>query len=201
MSSLHPSLILFAGALVLPLLRGNVRKGVLILTPVLGFINVLILEPGAGMPLVYMGFELEIVRVDKLSLLFGYLFHLAAFLGAVYAVQVKDRVQLVAALLYAGSAVGVVFAGDLLTLFVFWELLAITSVFLIWARRGKTSFNSGIRYLLMHVSSGLLLLAGAAVQYHQTDTLAFESMSLSGMAAWLIFIGFGIKCGFPLLHT
>ena len=200
-NSLHPSLILFAGALLLLLLRGNIRKAVLILTPALGFINVLILEPGAGMPLVFMGFELEIVRVDKLSLLFGYLFHIAAFLGAIYAVQVKDRVQLVAALLYAGSAVGVVFAGDLLTLFVFWELLAVTSVFLIWARRSKTSLATGIRYLLMHVSSGLLVLAGAALQYEQTGTLAFEQMTLEGLAAWLIFLGFGIKCAFPLLHT
>ena len=200
-NSLHPAVILFAGALVLPFLPGKARKTVLILAPVLGLLNVHSLEQGDAMPMVFMGLELNCLRVDKLSLLFGYLFHIAALLGAIYAVRLKDRVQLVAALLYAGSAVGVVFAGDLLTLFVFWELLAITSVFLIWARRSKTSFNSGIRYLLMHVSSGLLVLAGAAVQYHQTGSLAFESMSLSGMATWLIFIGFGIKCGFPLLHT
>ncbi len=200
-NSLHPSLILFAGALILPLLRGNIRKAALVLAPVLGFINLLFLEPGAGMPLAYMGFELEFLRVDKLSLLFGYLFHIAAFLGAIYAMQVKDRVQLVAALLYAGSAVGVVFAGDLLTLFAFWELLALTSVFLIWARRSETSLASGIRYLLMHVSSGLLVLAGAALQYEQTGTLAFEQMTLEGLGAWLIFLGFGIKCAFPLLHT
>ncbi len=201
MSSLHPALILFAGALILPLLKGRVRKGVLVLTPLLGFLNVLMLEPGSGLPLVFMGFELDLVRVDKLSLLFGYLFHLAAFLGAIYALQVKDKTQLVSALLYAGSAVGVVFAGDLLTLFVFWELLALTSVFLIWARRSKTSFSSGLRYLLFHISSGLFLLAGAAWQYYETGSLAFELMTLDGTSARLIFLAFGIKCAFPFFHT
>ncbi len=201
MNSLHPSLVLFAGALILPLLGGKARKGVLILTPVLGFINLIFLEPGAGMPLVFMGFALDMVRVDKLSLLFGYLFHLAAFIGCIYAIQVKDRIQLVSALLYAGSAVGVVFAGDLLTLFIFWEMLALTSVFLIWARRTESSFFSGVRYLLLHVSSGLLLLAGAAWQYHETGSLAFELMTLNGLGPWMIFLAFGIKCAFPFLHT
>ena len=75
------------------------------------------------------------MRVDKLSLVFGYVFHLAAFLGAIYALHVRDRVQHSAGTLYAGSSIGALFSGDLITLFVFWELTAITSVFLILARR------------------------------------------------------------------
>ena len=146
------------------------------------------------------GLELTYLRVDKLSLIFGYLFHIAAIIAAVYSLHLRDRLQLVTGMMYAGAAIGVVFAGDLLTLFVFWELLAVTSVFQIWARKSATSGASGTRYLIMHVSSGLLLLAGAALQHVETGSLAFDKMELGGLASWLIFIAFGIKCAFPFLH-
>ncbi len=201
MSSIHPALILLFGSLLLPLLRGNARKTWLILIPVIGFINLLGIDVGTVRSITFMGYELEVLRADKLSLLFGYLFHIAAFIGAIYALQVKSHVKLVTALMYAGSAVGAVFAGDLLSFFVFWELLAVTSVFQVWMGGRKNSINSGIRYLLVHVSSGLLLLAGAALRYQETGSLDFGHMELVGLANWLIFLAIGIKCAFPLLHT
>ena len=103
--------------------------------------------------------------------------------------------------MYAGSAVGAVFAGDLITLFIFWELLAVTSVFQIWSRRTSRSYGAGLRYLLVQVTSGLMLLVGAALHYQQTGSLVFEIMTLSGLASWLIFLAIGIKCAFPLLHS
>jgi len=200
-SSIHPALVLLLGALLLPLLRGNARKIWLVLIPVIGFINLLGIDVGTVRSITFMGYELEVLRADKLSLLFGYLFHIAAFIGTIYALQVKSSVQLVTALMYAGSAVGAVFAGDLLSFFVFWELLAVTSVFQVWTGGRKNSINSGIRYLLVHVSSGLLLLAGAALRYQETGSLDFGHMELVGLANWLIFLAIGIKCAFPLLHT
>jgi multicomponent Na+:H+ antiporter subunit D len=96
---------------------------------------------------------------------------------------------------------GAVFAGDLITLFIFWELLAISSVFLVWARRSERAVRTGMRYLIIQVSSGLLLLAGALVHYYQTGSLAFDFIGLEGAGGWLILLAFGIKCAFPLLHT
>ncbi len=81
-----------------------------------------------------MSLSLEPLRVDRLSILFGYLFHIAAFLSVVFSLHLRDRLQHVAGLLYAGSALGAVFAGDYVSLFLFWEMLALTSVFLIFAR-------------------------------------------------------------------
>ena len=201
-ASLHPVVFLLLGSLTLVLPLGRtVRSILLILLPVLGFLNVLGFEAGTNWTYVFAGYELHILRVDKLSLLFGYLFHLAAFLAAIFSLHVEDRVQHLTGLMYAGSAVGAVFAGDLIVLFIFWEMLALTSVFQIWARRTPRANAAGMRYLVMQVSSGLLLLGGAALQYQKTGSLAFEHMELAGPAAWLIFIAFGIKCAFPLLHT
>ena len=199
--SLHPALILVAGALVLPLLRGPWRGAATVVLPLAGFLNLLGLEAGTELRLDLAGFELHVLRVDRLSLIFGYLFHLAALVGAVYALHLKDWLQPTTGLVYAGSAVGAVFAGDLVTLFLFWELLAVTSVFQIWARGTERALGAGMRYLLVHVTSGLLLLAGAALRHHETGSLAFGPMELQGLASWLLLLAIGVKCAFPLLHT
>ncbi len=199
--SIHPALILIFGAMVLPILSGSKRRIVYLLLPVLGFLNLLGLGEETSLTLYVMEFELEVIRCDKLSLLFGYLFHIAAFLGAIFSLRVRDNIQLVTAYMYAGSAVGVVFAGDLITLSIFWELQAVTSVFLIWSRKRKGSIACGIRYLLIQILSGLLLITGIAMQFSQTGSILFERMELHSLASWLLFLAFGIKCAFPLLHT
>ena len=200
-ADLHPAFFLLVGALLLPLVRGVPRQVLLVLLPVLGLANLLGFEAGTTWTYSLAGYDLTVLRVDKLSLLFGYLFHLAAFLAAIYSLHVKDGVQHLTGTLYAGAAVGAVFAGDLLTLFIFWELLAVSSVFQIWARRTQSATDSGLRYLLVHVSSGLLLLAGAALHYQETRSLAFSHFALESAASYLILLAIGIKCAFPLLHT
>lgn len=146
-------------------------------------------------------FTLELMEVDKLSLLFGYLFHLACFICVIYALHIKDKVQLVAGLAYAGSAVGAVFAGDFVTLFIFWELLALTSAYLIFARRTQAAREAGIRYLIIQVLSGVLLLFGALMYYRDTGSLNIEYIGLGSIASWFLLIAFGIKAAFPFLHT
>lgn len=146
-------------------------------------------------------FTLEIVKVDKLSLLFGYLFHIACFICLIYAMHLKDRVQFVAGLAYAGSAVGAVFAGDFLTLFIFWELLALTSAFLVFARRTKASQQAGIRYLMVQILSGVALLIAAIMHYRSTGSISIEQIGLSDFASYLFLFAFGIKAAFPFLHT
>ncbi len=141
------------------------------------------------------------MRVDPLARIFGLIFSLAAFLGNLYAWHVRDTVQQVAALLYAGAAIGAVFAGDLLTLFFYWEGTAIASVFLIWARRTEGAYHTGMRYLIVQIASGVLLLAGAILLYREGGSLVFERMELGSLGTWLIFIAFGMKCAFPLLHN
>ncbi len=196
-----PFLPFFIAALLVVLVPGRARSVIMLATPVLGGLGLLGLEEGIYFGQVFLGFDLAPVRVDRLSLLFGYLFHIAAFIGIVYSLHLRDRVQHVAGLVYAGSALGAVFAGDFMTLFVFWELMAVSSVFLIWARRTERAMAAGFRYLIIQVLSGFLLLAGALLYFYQTGTLAFDYIGLAGPAAWLIFIAFGIKCAFPLLHN
>lgn len=240
LSTLPPFVIFFVGAIAVAFTKGSLRKAILLAVPLIGGVN-LFLTAGADVGIVagaigettsriffefdLLGYTLQPYRADKLSLLFGYLFHIAAFLGFVYALHLGDGeadgsvasdvgeydiaghkvagLQHVAAMLYAGSALGAVFAGDFITLFVFWELLAITSVFLIWARDSKRSYATGFRYLIIHVVSGVMLLSGAMMLAYQTGSIGFEHIGLdgNGIAGWVLMLAFGIKAGFPLAHN
>lgn len=249
LGSLPPFVLFFVGAIVVAFTKGTARKAVVLAVPLVGLVN-LFMTAGAdvGAPsaigesvaqvyltIELLGYELQPYRADKLSLLFGYLFHIAAFLGFIYALHLGDGtpdgsvaaevgeddvvgdakagMQHVSAMLYAGSALGAVFAGDFITLFVFWELLAITSVFLVWARNSDKAYATGFRYLVIHVVSGVLLLSGALMLAHQTGSIEFGhvagelhgdeggGLAAAGLPALLLLIAFGIKAGFPLAHN
>ncbi len=201
MTSVAPFLVFFLGAALAAATKGTVRSVVLLAIPLLGAVNLYALGQGVHIEAALFDYRLEIVRVDRLSILFGYLFHLAAFIGIIFSLHLRDTVQHVSGLLYAGSALGAVFAGDLITLFVFWELLAITSVFLILARRTERANRAAMRYLIIQVLSGVILLSGALVIAHETGSIEFGYIGLNGLGSWLIFLAFGIKCAFPFLHN
>ena len=198
-----PTAYLFfaAAILLLTLPKGPLRAGLLLIVPVIAAWQIWTMPLGMHYAVPLFGFELELMRVDKLARVFGLIFSLAAFLGNLYAWHVRDTVQQVAALLYAGSAIGAVFAGDLITLFFYWEGTAIASVFLIWARRTEGAFHTGMRYLIIQIGSGVILLAGVALVYRDTGSIVFETMTLGSLGTWLIFLSFGIKAAFPLLHN
>jgi len=195
-----PILYLLA-ALVCPLLSSRNRAILLLGVPIAGLVSLLSTAHGLHGIVNVVGFELVFVRVDKLSLIFGIIFSIAAFLSGIYAWHVRDTVQQVATLGYAGSAIGGVLAGDLITLFLWWEGTAVASVFLIWARRTPAAYATGMRYLIVQVLSGMLLLVGLLMHYHDTGSIAFEHLGIVSAGTLLIFLAFGIKCAFPLMHN
>lgn len=196
-----PPFIYLLAALICPFLAPRWRALLLLGVPVGALIVMLTYTMGQHALVQVIGFELSFMRVDKLSMIFGIIFSIAAFLAGLYAWHVRDTVQQVATLAYAGSAIGGVFAGDLITLFLWWEGTAVASVLLIWARRTPAAYATGMRYLIIQVLSGVLLLAGLLMHYHETGSIAFEHLGLVSVGTWLIFIAFGIKCAFPLMHN
>jgi len=201
MNLLAPPFLYLYAALLCAFLSSGKRAILLLLVPILGLISLLSYSTGNHVVIDVVGFELTFVRLDKLSNIFGIIFSIAAFLAGVYAWHVRDKVQQIATLLYAGAAIGGVLAGDLITLFLYWEATAVASVFLIWARRTDASYATGMRYLIIQVLSGVLLLAGLLLHYNDTGSIAFDHLGLVSLGTWLIFIGFGIKCAFPLMHN
>jgi len=203
----HPATALILGGLAAAVLRGRFASMALVLAPILGFWHIYTLELGSTSNLALFGYDIIGVAVDQQAKLFGYLFHLAALVAGIYSFHLRDPWQISMALLYAATAVGVAFAGDMLSLFLWWEGLAITSVFQIWGRKTKQAEESGFRYLFFHVSSGLLLLAGILLRYHGEGASAFslepltQALEAGDFGAWLILLAIGVKAAFPGLHV
>jgi multicomponent Na+:H+ antiporter subunit D len=197
-----PAFIFIVAGLLSPLIKGKWKSAYLLLVPVVGLINLINIPEGTHWVVRFLEWDLVLGRMDRLSLIFGYIFHLISFIAILYALHVKDSVQHAAGLVYAGSALGVVFAGDLFTFFIFWEMLTVASIFLIWARRTTAAQGAGFRYLMVHAAGGLCLLAGIVLYVNQTGSIEFGFIGLDGTAAtYLIFLGFGLNCAWPVLHT
>lgn len=199
---LPPAVIFILGSLLIPVLKGKFKSAYMLFLPVLAFISLLNMPEGKYWIVRFLEYDLIFGRVDKLSMVFGYIFALITFIGMLYALHVKDDVQHVSAFIYAGSALGVTFAGDLFTLYVFWEIMAISAVFLIWARKTEAATSSGWRYLLFHIVGGLFLLAGTILYVAKTGSPEFEYIGLGtyGLASYLILTGFAVNAGLLPLH-
>jgi multicomponent Na+:H+ antiporter subunit D len=199
-TGMPPALIFIIGALFIPLLRGRVKSAFMLLLPLAAFYVLLTVPEGMHWQFRLLHYDLTLGRVDRLSRVFGYIFTLISFISLIYALKVDDDLQYVSGLCYAGGALGVTFAGDLFTLYIFWEIMAVASTFLILARRTKAAQGAAFRYILVHVLGGLCLLAGIVLYVHRTGTIAFGHMALAGADTWLIFIGIAVNAAIPPLH-
>ena len=198
---LHPALVLALGALPLAILPQRARQIWQLALPIVVLSIVMGLENGTQVTIELAGLELTPLRADGLSLVFAYIFALILLIGNIFALQVDDSAQHVAATLYAASGLGAVLAGDLITLYVCWEVMMIASVWLIWRRRRQAAYDAGFRYLIVHALGGMLLLAGIIAHWQQTGSLAFDAFTTTGPAFYLILVAFLINAAAPPLHA
>ncbi|MFP6699407.1 MAG: Na(+)/H(+) antiporter subunit D [Alphaproteobacteria bacterium] len=192
-----PALILFAGAFLLPFLHGTPRHVVALAAPLLTLWAVWGVPDGVALSVPFLEYQLQVVEGDRLSRLFATIFSIMAFTGTLFSLRQGSRLELPAAFVYAGGAVGVTFAGDLITMFIFWELMAVASTAVIWANGGQTAYRASMRYILMHLFGGVVLMAGILGVVAQTGSIEFGAMRTDSLATWLILIGFLVNAGAP----
>jgi len=215
-ATINPGFYLIIAALPAAVARDAFTRAVaLIGGPVLGLLAMLY-PPVSGADVsrqLFLGFELSLYRSDSLSLIFGLGFVLAAVLGGIYSMHRRDRLQDAAGLVYAGAALGAIFAGDLITLVLFAELATLASALVVFAARTGPAYRAGLRFLTIQIIAGLLLTAGAALYGVEKGTFLIAELgglwnglivgiidptSAGGM---LILAGVGIKAAFPLVHN
>ncbi len=200
-AELHPILFFFGGALLLWLLPLTGRRITILLAPVLAFLVITQLVPGSYYSCQFLGFDLHLLRVDKLSKVFGYVFTINAFACFLFALHLKERSEHTAALIYIGASLGAVFAGDLISLYLFWEVMAVASTFLVLARKTEKAYQAAFRYVMVHIFGGLCLLAGILLQINNTGSTAFDGFAFHGPATYLILLGFLVNAAAPPLSA
>lgn len=202
-SSLNPGFIVIIAGMIAYVARQNfVRGAVTIGGPLLAIVAMLFAEQEVALStLKIMDFEMILYQVDRTSLVFGLAFLIAACCNSIYSLHNKDPLQDSMALIYAGAAISATFAGDLMTVFIFWELTAVSSVFLILRSGTKEAYKASMRYLGIQILSGVLLLMGTAFVFNEFQSLELRQMKLGDPGAIFIFIALGIKAAFPLMHN
>jgi len=194
---LHPGLVLIIGGMLMSLCAPRLRTGLQLGLPLLALFLVWQIPDGVVHQLSFMDQLLTPIRSDALSRLFATIFALMAAVGGLYALNQRSRLEIAAAYGYAGSAIGVCFAGDLLTLFVFWELMAIGSSLVLWSSGTTASGRAAQRYILIHILGGVLLFAGIAGHVQSGAGLEFSAMRADNLSNLLILAGMLVNAGAP----
>lgn len=194
-----PGLALIVGALVVPALPQNLRSAYMLALIGLSALSVWQMPVGVHMTGTLAGLDLTLVRSHDLTAPFALVFHIAAALNVIYAMHEHNRLTATAGLAYAGAAIAALFAGDFFSLFIYWELTAFTSVLLILTGTSPRKAVVAMRYLLMQVGSGVILLSGTVLLWRTTGSLSIDAVDADTLAGLLILIAIGIKAAFPLL--
>ncbi len=200
-SLITPGVWLVLGALLLPAVPRRFRAVMLIGLPVMTLWLVWTLPNGASPVLQVLDYELVPVNSDALGRLFGIIFALMAVGGGIFALRQKSTLELVAATIYAGGAVCVALAGDLITLFVFWEIMAIASTTVLISSKEQRAVRAGMRYFMVHIFGGSLLLAGIVVHLVNTGSLAIEGLDAGTLGGGLILAGVLLNAAAPPLSA
>ena len=202
MNSWHPGLILMATGLAVLVLPERLRRWTAFFGPLAALAAMLSLEFSASLSYRFTAdITLELLRVDSLSWLFGLVFCVIAVLAGLYSLRTECRGEKGASLIYAGSSICVVFAGDWISLICFWEIMAVSSCCLVWAGKSHQARRASYRYLVMHFFGGNMLLAGAMLLYTGAGFQIEPLTGGSGWAYWLIFLGVAVNGAVPPLHT
>ena len=152
-------------------------------------------------------------RVDYLSFIFALLISLAWLLAMLYAQvaleqEEERRLYFPFSLVTLGSCLGVVLTGDLFSLFFFFELMTLSSYFLIISRGGREAMAAAGFTLYMGLAGGLIMLFGIIALYSTAGTVELAPlMELIGdgnvnvsLIFACLFVGFGIKAVVVPLH-
>ena len=198
---ISPSFILIVGAFLLPVVSGWARSALVLALPLLTLGAIWRVGDGVQLTAQFFDYELELVDGSNLSSLFATIFAIMAFAGGLFALNQSRVIELSAAFAYAGSAIGVALAGDIITVFMYWELMAIGSTMVVWSGRTPEAGRAAMRYALVHLFGGVVLLVGVIAYIQDTGSIDFTLMGANSFATWMILIGFLINIGAPPLSA
>ena len=194
---MHPGLILLFTGLFTTLIPFKFARYIWFFSSVISLYLSVTLDFGSSLTFNYLNFEIVLLRVDGLSKVFAIIFSLMTLIGLIFAWNQKSKSELLAVLIYSGAAIGAVLAGDVFSLFFFWELMAIGSTLIIFSANTRFSSKAGFRYALIHFAGGVVLMAGLTGYVAETNSVVFENFTLESPFSWMILAGFLVNAGAP----
>ena len=193
-----PAFYYLLTALIVPFLPLFLRRILYVVIPLFVLSLIFQLNEQSTYVVSFLGINLNLLRADSLAKTFAIIFTLSSFAAFLFGFYLKNAFEHAAGFLYVGAALGVIFAADLLSLYFFWEVMAVGSTLLVFLNKTQASLKAAYRYFLIHVVGGLLLLAGVMHYFMETGSLAFDGFDTMSLSSFLILIGFLVNAAaFP----
>jgi multicomponent Na+:H+ antiporter subunit D len=196
-----PALVLIGGAVLAALLRGRPRDAVFLLAPLLTLWVGWQVPDGVIVTTEFLGYTIAPLQGSPLGRLFATIFAIVAFVATLFALRQAKWYELTAAHLYAAGAIGVCFAGDLITLFLFWELMVVFSTIVVWCGGGADARAAGIRYAIIHLLGGVILKVGIEGIKTHTGSIELQPIPLDTFSGWMVLIGVLVNVAAPPLSA
>ena len=194
---LSPALILLAGSLLICVTRGRLRDAVVLLVPLATLGVIWQIPDGVVWEVEFLDYMIQPVEGSPVRRLFATVFTLMTFVGGLYAFKQARWYELAAAFAYAAGAVGVSFAGDLITLFLYWELMALFSTIIVWCGGTPEARAAGVRYAILHLLGGVLLKVGIEGVVVHTGSIEIQPLLATNFDTWMMLIGILINAAAP----
>lgn len=194
---LPPAFILFAAAVLIGVLRGHGRSAVVLLAPLAALWAVWQVPDGVSLSLPFLEYTIEPLEGSPLRRLFATVFAAMVFVGGLYAFRLSKWYELSAAYAYAAGALGVCFAGDFITMFLFWELMALFSTVVVWCGNTPGARAAGIRYAIMHLLGGVILKVGIEGVAVHTGSIDLQPLLATNFDTWMMLVGILINAAAP----
>lgn len=194
---LPPALYLILGAFLIATTKGNLRNAVIFAAPLATLYAIWQVPDGVVSTAPFLDYTLQIVEGSPVRRLFATIFALTTFVGGLYAFRHARGYELSAAMAYAAGAVGVCFAGDLITLFLFWEFMALFSTVVIWSGGTAGARSAGVRYAVMHLLGGVILKVGIEGVVVHTGSIDIQAFQANNFDTWMMLIGILVNAAAP----
>lgn len=199
--SFSPALIMVLAALLIGIARGQLRSAIVLLAPLLTLWAIWQIPDGVQSTVQFLSYQIEPVEGSAIRRLFATIFALMAFVGGLFAFRLANWYELAAAYFYAAGAIGVSFAGDLISLFVYWELMALFSTVVVWSGGTPAARAAGIRYAILHLLGGVVLKVGIEGVVVSTGSIQITPMLAQDFSSWMILCGILINAAAPPLSA
>ena len=199
-SGLPPALLFLVGAALVPLLPQRYKQAFMLALPLFALYLLYNTPLGTYWSFSFLDYQIVLMKLDRLSRVFAYIFLIISVIGFLFALKVEDDLQHSAALSTRAGPWGSPWCGDWFSLYVYWEFMAVASTFLILARRTPAARAAALRYILVHLFGGLLLFAGIMLCWAGRGSIAIGALKLDSAASWLIFLGIALNAAIPPLH-
>ncbi len=194
------ALLLLLSAILLGLVPLVWRRGLVVLVPLIMLWLITEVPDGVVTTAYFLGKTIQPVEGSDARRLVAALLVVVLWGASLYALQRARWFELAAGQAYAAGAVGVCFAGDLVSLFLYWEVMAIFSAVLVWSGGTRAARDAGIRYGLVHILGGIILKVGIEGVMVHTGSIEIRVLTAADFNTWMLILGVLVNvAAFPLV--